>query len=135
VTLILVRELRHSPEKSLAGAYRPGASARVAPFDAIGAWLRWNHGEAHHGGSARAACYRNNRDSSRRSEVLEYKWGGFDMRWELEDLSGGTRLTLWTNIGRRFIANGCSRVAHLFRCSGSSFLAELPSAAWLAPRR
>src|SRR5437879_9801644 len=28
-TLILVRELRHSPEKSLAGAYRPSASARV----------------------------------------------------------------------------------------------------------
>ena len=29
-TLILVRELRHSPEKSLAGAHRPGASARVS---------------------------------------------------------------------------------------------------------
>src|SRR5437899_8284071 len=27
-------------------------------------------------------------------KVLEYKWGGFDMRWELEDLGGGTRLTL-----------------------------------------
>ena len=28
-TLILVRELRHSPEKSLASAYRPSASSRV----------------------------------------------------------------------------------------------------------
>jgi len=24
-------------------------------------------------------------------EVLEYKWGGFDMRWELEAFGGGTR--------------------------------------------
>jgi len=27
-----------------------------------------NHGEAHHGGSARAARYRNNSDASRRSQ-------------------------------------------------------------------
>ena len=36
--------------------------------------------------------------------VLEYRWGKFDMRWQLERLGGGTRLTLWTNIGRRYIA-------------------------------
>src|SRR5437667_41090 len=41
-------------------------------------------------------------------ELLEYKWGGFDMRWELEDLGGGTRLTLWTNIGHRFISMGAA---------------------------
>ena len=40
--------------------------------------------------------------------VLEYKWGGFDMRWELEAFGGGTRLTLWTNIGHRFIAMGAA---------------------------
>ena len=27
-------------------------------------------------------------------EVLEYNWGDHDMRWELEALDGGTRLTL-----------------------------------------
>jgi hypothetical protein len=41
-------------------------------------------------------------------KVLEYKWGGFDMRWELEALGDGTRLTLWTNIGRRFISMGAA---------------------------
>ena len=41
-------------------------------------------------------------------KALEYKWGGFDMRWELEALGGGTRLTLWTNIDRRFIAMGAA---------------------------
>jgi len=30
------------------------------------------------------------------------------MRWQLEALSGGTRLTLWTNIGHRFIAMGAA---------------------------
>jgi hypothetical protein len=41
-------------------------------------------------------------------KALEYNWGGFDMRWELEALASGTRLTLWTNIGHRFIAMGAA---------------------------
>jgi hypothetical protein len=41
-------------------------------------------------------------------KLLEYKWGGFDMRWELEGFDGGTRLTLWANIGHRFIAMGAA---------------------------
>jgi hypothetical protein len=40
--------------------------------------------------------------------ALEYNWGGFDMRWELEAVGGGTRLTLWTNIDRRFISMGAA---------------------------
>ena len=41
-------------------------------------------------------------------KVLEYNWGDFDMRWKLEAFGGGTRLTLWTNIGHRFIAIGAA---------------------------
>ena len=41
-------------------------------------------------------------------KVLEYNWGGFDMRWEVEALRGGTRLTLRTSIDRRFIAMGAA---------------------------
>ena len=40
--------------------------------------------------------------------VLEYNWGGNDIRWELEPLGGGTRLTLWHNIDRRFISMGAA---------------------------
>jgi len=40
--------------------------------------------------------------------VLEYNWGGFDMRWQLEAVGGGTRLTLWTNIDGRFISMGAA---------------------------
>jgi hypothetical protein len=37
-------------------------------------------------------------------EVLEYN----DIRWELEAFRGGTRLTLWHNIDRRFISWGAA---------------------------
>ena len=40
--------------------------------------------------------------------LLEYNWGGGDIRWELEALGGGTRLTLWHNIDRRFISMGAA---------------------------
>src|SRR5207249_2364660 len=41
-------------------------------------------------------------------KALQYNWGGFDIRWELEVFGGGTRLTLWTNIDRRFISMGAA---------------------------
>jgi hypothetical protein len=40
--------------------------------------------------------------------LLEYSWGGSDLRWELEPLGSGTRLTLWHNIDRRFISWGAA---------------------------
>ena len=41
-------------------------------------------------------------------KVLEYNWGAQDIRWELEAVDGGTRLTLWHNIDRRFISMGAA---------------------------
>src|SRR5262249_35571741 len=40
--------------------------------------------------------------------LLEYSWGGGDLRWELEALASGTRLTPWHNINRGFIAWGAA---------------------------
>jgi hypothetical protein len=40
--------------------------------------------------------------------LLEYNWGGGDLRWELEPLGDRTRLTLWHNIDRRFISWGAA---------------------------
>jgi hypothetical protein len=37
-------------------------------------------------------------------KVLEYN----DIRWELEASAGGTRLTLWHNINRRFVSWGAA---------------------------
>jgi uncharacterized protein YndB with AHSA1/START domain len=41
-------------------------------------------------------------------KLLEYSWGGNDLRWELEPVGSGTRLTLWHNIDRRFISWGAA---------------------------
>jgi hypothetical protein len=41
-------------------------------------------------------------------QSLEFTWGGNEMRWALEPLAGGTRLTLWHNIGRKFVAMGAA---------------------------
>ena len=57
------------PGQGLAGPYRPGAPARVGALRCR--WEPghgWSHGEAHHGGSAHAACFRNNSDASRPSQ-------------------------------------------------------------------
>ena len=40
--------------------------------------------------------------------MLEYNWGGQDIRWELDALGDGTRLTLWHNINRGFISMGAA---------------------------
>jgi uncharacterized protein YndB with AHSA1/START domain len=108
-TLILVRELRHSPEKVWQALTDPAHLREWAPFDADG-----NLGEA----GTRVKLTTVGAPTPHASEtkvtradmpkVLEYNWGGHDVRWELEALSGGTRLTLWTNIGRRFISMGAA---------------------------
>ena len=42
-------------------------------------------------------------------KLLELTWGGQDIRCELEPLAGGgTRLTLWHNIDRRYISMGAA---------------------------
>ena len=57
-TLILVRELRHSPEKVWEALTDPAHLREWAPFVADGSLgTAGSHGEAHHGGSAQAARF------------------------------------------------------------------------------
>ena len=108
-TLILVRELRHSPEKVWQALTDPVHLREWAPFDADG-----NLGTA--GATVKlttvaAPTPHVTETEVRRADapnVLEFGWGGNDMRWELEDFGGGTRLTLWHNIDRRFISMGAA---------------------------
>ena len=108
-TLILVRELRHSPEKVWQALTDPAHLRQWAPFDAdrslatVGSTVKLT--------TVGAPALRVTETKVTRAdapEVLEYQWGGFDMRWELEAVGGGTRLTLWTNIDRRFISMGAA---------------------------
>jgi uncharacterized protein YndB with AHSA1/START domain len=101
-TLILVRELRHSPEKVWQALTDPAQLREWAPFDADG-----NMGKV---GTVKLAWLAAPRPIETRvtradaPNVLEYD----DTRWELEPLGGGTRLTLWVNIDRRFISWGAA---------------------------
>jgi len=108
-TLILVRELRHSPEKVWQALTDPAHLREWAPFDAdgslgtVGATVKLT--------TVGAPTPQVSKTTVTRADALkalEYNWGGFDIRWELEALGGGTRLTLWHNIDRRFMSMGAA---------------------------
>jgi uncharacterized protein YndB with AHSA1/START domain len=108
-TLILVRELRHSPEKVWQALTDPAQLREWAPFEADGSL--GTVGTTVKLTTVGAPTPRITDTTVTRADApkaLEYNWGGFDMRWELEALGGGTRLTLWTNIGHRYIAMGAA---------------------------
>ena len=108
-TLVLVRELRHSPEKVWLALTEPAQLREWAPFDsdgnlgAVGTTVKLTTVGAPSPHVTETTVTR-----AEAPKALEYNWGGFDMRWELEALGGGTRLTLWTNIDRRFISMGAA---------------------------
>jgi uncharacterized protein YndB with AHSA1/START domain len=108
-TLILVRELRHSPEKVWEALTDPAHLREWAPFVADGT-LGTVGATAKLTTVAAPTLHVTETRVTRADapKLLEYNWGDHDMRWELEDLAGGTRLTLWTNIGHRFIAMGAA---------------------------
>ncbi len=108
-TLVLVKELRHPPETVWQALTDPVQLREWAPFDADG-----NLGTAgatvtlNTVGAPSPHVTETKVTRADAPELLVYTWGGFDMRWELEDYAGGTRLTLWTSIDRRFISMGAA---------------------------
>ena len=108
-TLVLVRQLRHSPSKVWQALTDPAHLREWAPFDSDG-------NLAVEGSTVRlttvgAPTLLVTETTVTRADPpreLVYNWGGNDMRWELEPADGGTRLTLWTSIDRRYIAMGAA---------------------------
>jgi uncharacterized protein YndB with AHSA1/START domain len=101
-TLILVRELRHSPEKVWEALTDPAQLREWAPFVTDGSLgavgtvkLTW---------VGRPTPIETKVTRVEAPKALEYG----DMRWELEASGGGTRLTLWHKIDRRFISWGAA---------------------------
>jgi uncharacterized protein YndB with AHSA1/START domain len=101
-TLILVRELRHSPEKVWQALTDPAQLREWAPFVTDGSL-----GEV---GTVKLTWVGNptpiETKVTRADAPKELEYG--DMRWELEACGRGTRLTLWHSIDRRFIAWGAA---------------------------
>jgi uncharacterized protein YndB with AHSA1/START domain len=108
-TLVLVRELRHAPQKVWQALTDPASLREWAPFDADG-----NLGKAGATvklttvGAPKLHVTETTVTRADAPNLLEYNWGGFDVRWQLEPSAGGTRLTLWTNIDHRFVSMGAA---------------------------
>jgi hypothetical protein len=101
-TLVLVRELRHAPEKVWEAITDPAHLREWAPFVTDG-----NLGQV---GTVNLTWVGN--PSPIETKVTRVEHGRLvefgDHRWELEPIDAGTRLTLWSNIDRRFIAWGAA---------------------------
>ena len=101
-TLILVRELLHSPEKVWQALTDPTHLREWAPFvtdgslDTVGKVnLTW---------VGTPTPIETTVTRAEAPKMLEYN----GTRWVLEAFGGGTRLTLWHSIDRRFIAWGAA---------------------------
>ncbi len=108
-TLILVRELSHSPEKVWQALTDPAHLREWAPFEAdrsLGA--AGTTVTLTTVGTPAPQVSETKVTRADAPKVLEYNWGGNGIRWELEAVGGGTRLTLWHNIDRRFISMGAA---------------------------
>jgi uncharacterized protein YndB with AHSA1/START domain len=107
--LVLVRELRHTPDKVWQALTDPARLREWAPFDADGnLGVAGNMVQLTTVGAPKLHVTATRVKQADPPRTLVYNWGGNDMRWELEAVGTGTRLTLWTSINRRFIAMGAA---------------------------
>lgn len=106
-TLVIARDLRHPPAKVWKALTNPEDLREWAPFDSdrnlgtVGTATLSTFGAPH--------VTETHVKRADAPKVLEFEWGGGDIRWELEPLAGnGTRLTLWAHLDRRYIAMGAA---------------------------
>lgn len=107
-TLVLVRELRHPPTKVWQALTDPEHLREWAPFDADRSLGSVGTVKLSTVGAPTPHITESRVTRAEAPKLLEYQWGDGDMRWQLEPLGKGTRLTLWHNIDRRYISWGAA---------------------------
>ena len=107
-TLVLGRELRHSPERVWHALTDPASLREWAPFDADRSLASVGPVKLSTVGTPTPQVSETEITRADAPNVLEYRWGENDLRWQLEPLGDGTRLTLWHNIDRKFISMGAA---------------------------
>lgn len=107
-TLVLVRELRHAPTMVWQALTDPAQLAAWAPFDADRNLASVGPVKLSTVGAPTPQVSETSVKRAEAPKLLEYSWGGNDLRWELEAVGSGTRLTLWHNINRGFITWGAA---------------------------
>jgi len=107
-TLVLVRELRHAPAMVWQALTDPAQLREWAPFDSDRNMATAGPVKLSTAGTPAPQVSETTVKRAEAPRLLEYSWGGGDLRWELEPLGRGTRLTLWHNINRGYIAWGAA---------------------------
>jgi uncharacterized protein YndB with AHSA1/START domain len=107
-TLVLVRELRHPPAKVWQALTDPAQLREWAPFDADRSLASIGPVKLSTVGMPTPIVSETKVTRADAPNLLEYRWGDNDLRWQLEPSGGGTRLTLWHNIDRRYISMGAA---------------------------
>jgi uncharacterized protein YndB with AHSA1/START domain len=107
-TLVLVRDLRHPPARVWEAITDPAHLSEWAPFDADRSLAAVGPVKLSTVGTPAPQVSETSVKRADAERVLEYSWGGNDLRWELEPLGAGTRLTLWHSIDRRFVSWGAA---------------------------
>lgn len=107
-TLVLVRELHHPPARVWQALTDPAQLAAWAPFDASRDLGAVGPVTLTTVGAPTPQVAETEVIRAEAPTLLEYRWGGNDLRWQLEPTAEGTRLTLYHDIDRRFIAWGAA---------------------------
>ncbi|HYG68893.1 MAG TPA: SRPBCC family protein [Anaeromyxobacteraceae bacterium] len=107
-TLVLVRDLRHPPAMVWQALTDPAQLSEWAPFDADRNLAATGPVKLSTVGAPTPQVSETTVKHAEAPRLLEYSWGGSELRWELEPLGGGTRLTLWHAIDRRFVSWGAA---------------------------
>ena len=107
-TLVLVRELRHPPARVWEALTDPDHLREWAPFDSDRSLGAVGTAKLTTVGAPTPHVTETRITRADPPRALEFNWGGQDIRWELEPLNSGTRLTLWHNIDRRYISMGAA---------------------------
>jgi len=107
-TLVLTRELRHAPSLVWEALTDPAQLAAWAPFEADRNMGTPGAVKLSAVGAPKPTVSETEIKRAEAPRLLEYSWGGGQLRWELEPLGAGTRLKLWHNINRGYIAWGAA---------------------------
>ena len=108
-TLVLVRDLSHPPAKVWEALTEPEHLREWAPFDADRSLAAVGTAKLSTVGVPTPQVSETQVKRAAAPTLLEFNWGGQEIRWELEPLGdSGTRLTLWHNIDRGFISMGAA---------------------------
>ncbi len=107
-TLVLVRDLRHPPAMVWEALTEPQHLSEWAPFDADRNLGALGPVQLTTVGAPTLMVSETTVTRAEAPRLLEYSWGGNDIRWELEPRGSGTHLKLWHSIDRRFIAWGAA---------------------------